>query len=259
MFKRRQPQDAADTHRGAVPQASGTRTARRRRSHGRPATHGSRVLPGWQWLVGWSDRGRGTGSGSNFGSSNGYQRNGTLMQRDEMSDPRNATWRALQRNLRAAGIDMHRCFFSNAWPCLHAGNSNMNGLFPAWLRDCNSMRSLLAFLDRTLDLFRPRLVVALGPNVAAFLAQRWPIPLAPWSARNIRGLNALPKACLPATDGGLVVTAVLHPCLAQTNYRHRIASYNTAHGEAVLLRECREQAGLPAQLEAPPPVQCACA
>ncbi len=114
----------------------------------------------------------------------------------------------------------------------------MNGMFAAWLRDSTSLPGLLDFLDLTLSLLQPRLLIALGPNTAAFLAKRWPEPLAAWSSRSIAGLNRLPKARLPQQPyGSAVACAVLHPCLAHTNYRHRSAPYNSAAGEALLLRE----------------------
>ncbi len=61
--------------------------------------------------------------GSNFGSSANFQRGGQLTHRDEMSDPRNPTWRGIRTQFRAAEINLNRCFFTNAWPCLHEGES----------------------------------------------------------------------------------------------------------------------------------------
>jgi hypothetical protein len=62
--------------------------------------------------------------GSNFGCFNKFvDPQGQLVIRDERG---NSTWRPLLKRLYGAGVKADECFFTNAWPFLHAGNSNLS-------------------------------------------------------------------------------------------------------------------------------------
>ena len=78
--------------------------------------------------------------GSNFGCRSGFiDDEGQLVALDERD---NRTWAPLLANLRAAGIQAEECFFTNAWPFLHEGDSNLGRMIGEWLRNPRLTKSM---------------------------------------------------------------------------------------------------------------------
>jgi hypothetical protein len=51
----------------------------------------------------------------------------------------------LPEDLRVSGIQPEKCFFTNAWPFLHDGGSNLSGMIGDWLRNPLLMKALRWF------------------------------------------------------------------------------------------------------------------
>jgi hypothetical protein len=175
--------------------------------------------------------------GSNFGCYNGFIDNeGQLLILDER---RNRTWTPLLANLRASGIQPEECFFTNAWPFLHHGDSNLGRMIGEWLRDPSLMRACIQFFEYTLATLHPKLIVALGAGPAAFLSHVWPERLGLWRGCAIPCLDDLPMATVRYQNRPVVCVATIHPSMANSNSRHRRPPYQHRAGEVQLLTEAR--------------------
>jgi len=97
------------------------------------------------------------------------------------TDERNgATWKGLRHILPESGIDLGKCFFTNAWPFLHKGKKNVAS--PGkWLNKKNTKltQECGAFFKKTFLLMRPSLVVTLGWGAAEFLRRVSPANFGP--------------------------------------------------------------------------------
>jgi hypothetical protein len=180
--------------------------------------------------------------GSNFDLySNFVDAEGALVIQDERSK---TTWSRLLILLRDSGIDRHQSFFTNAWPCLHEGESAVvTKLIPLWLKDDQLMLECTEFFRFTYAAMQPRLIVALGPGPAAFLGSVWPSSLGVWRANTITGLNLLPIGMVQHARQGYdtVCTAITHPSGEHyNNARHRKPPYQNREGEVRLLKDAHE-------------------
>ena len=107
-------------------------------------------------------------SALNFGCLSGFiDAQGRLLVADERG---NATWKPLLFSLHAAGIKADECFFTNAWPFLHEGESNL-GPIGDWLEDEELMTACVGFFEYTFKIMRPRLIIGLGIGPAALLSR----------------------------------------------------------------------------------------
>jgi hypothetical protein len=186
--------------------------------------------------------------GSNFGCLADFmhEESGSLVRFDETQTSN--TWKGLYRMLvPQTKISLDRCFFTNAWPFLHQGNSNQtNGLISAWLADDSLMKKCLGLFEETVSIFQPKLVVALGPGVSAFLSHVWPKELAGWRGNSIASMDDEPLLELNCSHRRLVCTAITHP--SHSNSWRRQEPYQGTHGEIRLLMEAASRAGLKGDL-----------
>ena len=177
--------------------------------------------------------------GSNFDlESNFVDDSDRLIIQDERSK---TTWSRLLLLLKEAGIDRDQAFFTNAWPCLHQGKSAVvTKLIPCWLSEAQLMRECVQFFKLTYKAMQPRLIVALGPGPAAFLADVWPSHLGAWKANTISCLDLLPIGRLQQAQEQFdaVCTAITHPSGEHyNNAKHRKPPYQDRKGEILLLRD----------------------
>ena len=174
--------------------------------------------------------------GSNFGCRSGFvDELGELLVQDERG---NRTWSPMLTTLTAARIDPRTCFFTNAFPFLHEGDSNVtNGLLRAWLKDEGLMNKCMDFMRETIGLMRPREIITLGLESAAFFSSIFPKELGIWSGLSIRSLDAKPFAKVQVNDSVLKCAALTHPC--KPNAWQRQAPYQHRVGEAKLLQDMR--------------------
>jgi hypothetical protein len=177
--------------------------------------------------------------GSNFGCSKGFVNEfNRLISTDERCNP---TWKGVLERLRRSGIDPDRCFFSNAWPFLHHGKTNIDCPFQTLLRDEESLLKCVSFLNKTLETMKPRLIIALGFGSAAFLGHVWE-ELSVWKGYSWKFVDKVPFARIRSEGYELYCVAISHPSLP--NSRHRTQPNNTCQGEIRLLSEVAESAGI---------------
>jgi hypothetical protein len=176
--------------------------------------------------------------GSNFSAAANFSYpNGKLICDDETSG---RTWGPMRRLLDGAAVDLRECFFTNAWPCMHASTSNTLGeLIEQWLANTALMRECSDFFLKTCADIKPSMIVALGQGPAAFLANTWSRELMRWSGNNIAAMDSLPIGIvqIEGVTYQTVCTAVVHPCYQHINAKHRKAPYQYPAGEIKLLRE----------------------
>jgi hypothetical protein len=181
--------------------------------------------------------------GSNFGCVADYlSADETLIRRDEVNTSH--TWKGIFRIFAPqTGIPYEQCFFTNAWPFLHAGTSNMTkGLTHVWLEDRRLMQQCLDFFDRTLAVLQPRLVIALGPGVAAFISRYWPLELQEWSGNSVASMDERPVMEVGYENRFILCTAITHP--SHSNSWRRKPPFQGTEGEIELLRQAASKAGL---------------
>jgi uracil-DNA glycosylase len=175
--------------------------------------------------------------GSNFGSVEDFvYPEGKLKREDERGNP---TWRSLLKSLNGAKIEKNECFFTNAWPFLHAGARNTETKVEAWLRNADLMAACTEFFRYTCATMQPKLIVTLGKGPAAFLSYMWPEELAPWRKCKLKSLDDLPKARVAFQEQSIICVGITHPSIP--NARQRKAPYQYSSGETQLLMEAREE------------------
>ncbi len=173
--------------------------------------------------------------GSNFGGQDKFcdANNNLVCRGDETFLNINASWRNFKK--RFAVGQLRDCFFTNAWPFLHQGASNVSVIHP-WLRDRQVMQSCITSFLLTFSKTRPTLLIALGTGPAAFLSYVWPDYLGPWRGHKWEYINQLPLAEFAVDNHPIVCITTSHPC-RPTNANFRAAPYHGALGEAKLLEE----------------------
>jgi hypothetical protein len=181
--------------------------------------------------------------GSNFGCVADFVReDGSLVRSDETKASN--TWKGLYRMLRPqTEIKLDKCFFTNAWPFLHEGKSNLTkGLIPVWLADHRLMRKCVWFFKETLSTIRPNFIVALGTGSPAFLSQIWPKELGPWVGNSVASMDEKPLEKINFDGTNLICTVITHP--SHSNSWRRRPPYRGTEGEIKLLSEAAFRAGL---------------
>lgn len=182
--------------------------------------------------------------GSNFGCVADFvNRDGSLVRPDETQTSN--TWKGLYRMLPPqTKVKLDKCFFTNAWPFLHEGESNeTNGLTLDWIADNSLMKKCVWFFKETLSIVQPRLIVALGPGSAAFLSHPWPKELRVWAGHSVASMDEEPIAEAKLGGRCVICTAITHP--SHSNSWRRRPPYQGTEGEVRLLSEaaCRAHIG----------------
>ena len=173
--------------------------------------------------------------GSNFGGLDKFcDANNVLICRgDETFLKTNVTWRNLKK--RFTSPQLRDCFFTNAWPFLHQGSSNVSVIHP-WLKDKEVMQSCIDHFALTFSAMHPSLLVALGTGPAAFLSHVWPEHLSAWRGHTWQAINDLPIAEFTVDSRSVVCITTSHPC-RPTNAQFRREPYHGEAGETKLLAE----------------------
>lgn len=180
--------------------------------------------------------------GSNFGCKGDFiKSDGTLVRGDETRN--SPTWTGLRRMFAPqTHLDFSRCFFTNAWPFLHEGESNDTGpLIPSWLSDDSLMKECSFLFGETLSMIQPRLIVALG-GAAAFMGHFWPEELGVWRDNKVSSIDKKPIGKVEFDGASIICTAITHP--SHSNSWRRQLPYQDTRGEIRLLAEAASQAGL---------------
>ncbi len=182
--------------------------------------------------------------GHNFDSETGFHR--SFHHAGE--NLKSATWRNLLTFLKQVGIPPERCFFTNAYVGLRAGDRAM-GAFPG-ARDPDFVCWCRNFLLEQLRLIQPRLILTLGVHVPGFLASLSPELKSAWSGvTRLRVLDERGVALVyPSTFSGVLrpaaVVALTHPAYRRLNVKSR--RYGNLQGDAAeqaLVRDALTRVG----------------
>lgn len=175
--------------------------------------------------------------GHDFHSESGYR--ASLARGAESSTQ--PTWRNLLDLLSEAGLLPSRCFFTNAFMGLRAGEAT-TGRFPG-ASDPEFVAHCRRFLARQLHVQQPSLVVTLGVHAPRMLAALSP-DLAPWETgiglKHLDSVGPVREGVTFTAVPGLRVVAVAltHPSLRHASVRHRRYRNETgARAELVMLRD----------------------
>ena len=159
------------------------------------------------------------------------------------------TWRNLLSLLNRVGIAPERCFFTNVYMGLRAGNQ-ATGTFPGEA-DGAFVQHCVRFLAEQLRTQRPVLILTLGINVPPLLGRLAP-SLSQWTEG--KGLKHLDRVgpvkhdvAFPAAPGfRSTVVALTHPSLRSASVRHRRYADKTGDdAEIAMLEEAWRRVGLP--------------
>jgi hypothetical protein len=159
------------------------------------------------------------------------------------------TWTHLRELLEEVGIDLSRCFFTNAYMGLRNGGRNV-GEFPG-ARDAAFVEVCRQFFREQLRAVAPRCVLTLGRFVPGFMAPLSP-QLACWDGvRSLRTLDAAGTSLITAAEfpdvlGSPVVMGVLvHPSFRpRTVASRRYAGTEGDAAEIALVRAALSAAQL---------------
>ncbi len=194
--------------------------------------------------------------GSNFGCVAVFvHKNGCLVRMDETVHSK--TWMGrkpgfgLNSMLARTPIRLEECFFTNAWPFLHEGNSNKaTELIKQWLSDDSLMKDCKEFFIASVSAVKPKLIVALGPGAAAFISKVWPDKLAEWGGCTIDSMDRKHWNSILFENEAIVCTAITHPSAHDLNAMRRAEPYtsssNSIDGEVCLLIRVAKEAGISA-------------
>lgn len=133
------------------------------------------------------------------------------------------TWGNLRKLLDAAGLPLHRCFFTNLYMGLRVGSAT--GVFPgagdeAFVRHCKS------FLLHQIAVQRPTLLLTLGIHVPVAIGGLSP-ELKPWAeGRGLKHLDTVGPVRTGVSFLGVegfatTTVALIHPSLRHASLRHR--------------------------------------
>jgi uracil-DNA glycosylase len=183
--------------------------------------------------------------GNNFQCSANYP---ALLAMGEEDRQKDATWRNLLSFLAIVGIDPAGCFFTNAYMGLVAGDDPTRtapGMSdPGFLQRCRT------FFLHQMAILQPRLILALGTKVPAFLA--------PLTQQTLHWRGAKTWADIDHACGGFVqdarfqgiprsipIACLLHPSFRGPNLRRRrFRDLTGASAEEALVREALQIAGI---------------
>ncbi|GEM_PF-555208 len=182
--------------------------------------------------------------GNNFQCTSNFALLEKVGEEDPWQDP---TWRNLLELFEEVAINKSDCFYTNAFMGLVKGDDptiTVPGMSePGFLSRCQD------FMKAQIALLQPRLILALGKKVPAFLAPLANLPSHWKTAKSWREIDGesgpiSSEVFFPGVAQNTTVVCLLHPCLRKSNLRFR--SYGTLTGSAAelaLLREAVDRSG----------------
>lgn len=183
--------------------------------------------------------------GHNFDSEAGFERS-SIRSGENMKGP---TWRNLLTFLQSVDIAPERCFFTNVYVGLVAGNGAV-GAFPG-ASDHDFVQWCQRFLLLQFQLMQPRLVLSLGVYAPRFLARLSPELNRSWSrmrqfkTADEQGCGLVYPVTIEGVKEPVAAAALIHPSLRQRNARYR--RYGKLEGdlaEQALVRDGMAKVGL---------------
>jgi len=181
--------------------------------------------------------------GHNFDCEKGYNR--SFEARTERST--SPTWGPLSKVILNAGIKLERCFFTNAYMGLKAGDK-AQGKFPGSL-DSAFVKRCSAFLLHQIREQRPNLVLVLGleaVQIVASISQDLDMWRQVTSLEDIyrldrQGRSPVVSAFFEGMDHNVKVALLVHPCNRHVNAKGRsFGSIKGPSAEVAILKELRD-------------------
>jgi hypothetical protein len=141
------------------------------------------------------------------------------------------TWANLYRLLDGAGVDRRKCFFTNAYVGLKAGDDPTgpflgarNPEFTAWCR---------RFLEEQIAVMRPVVIATLGAPAARFMATIAPTNLASWESPKLPAMQVYEASI---AGHGAAAVPLVHPSGYHSSLpSRRYAGLERLPAEAALL------------------------
>lgn len=151
-----------------------------------------------------------------------------------------ATWRNFRPFAAEGGLDLHRCFFTNALMGLRVSGSSL-GANPAYKKhNSEFMNRSHAFLEMQVAAIRPRLILVLGKHAAQIFAA-CSAELAVWANSTFDEIDKRSHGLVINARIGTVTTACValtHPSFRHANVGRRRYRNMVGHAaELALLRE----------------------
>jgi len=150
-----------------------------------------------------------------------------------------ATWRNFRPFAAESGLDLHRCFFTNALMGLRASGSSL-GANPAYKkRNQDFVARSHAFLQMQVAVIRPKLILVLGlPAARVFSACS--AELAVWANATFSNIDERRHAYVSGRVGTVTTACVVltHPSFRHANVGRR--RYKNLEGHAAELALVRE-------------------
>lgn len=162
----------------------------------------------------------------NFDCEAGYARS-LMSSPSDLARDTSVTRRTLDRLLTEVGIQLEKCFYTNAYVGLKAGTKAM-GVFPG-SRDPDFVRRCQDFLLAQVQLLQPQLLLSLGGEVLRFLASWESVPdlYHVWAGARTtceldeRGVALVPHVQFPGLPHPTAMVALTHPAIWAPNARRR--------------------------------------
>ena len=183
--------------------------------------------------------------GHNFDSEAGYRETEAVAGQHELES---ATWWNLHPLLQSVDIQLEDCFFTNAFMGLKEGEDN-TGEFPG-VNDSGFVRRCQSFLDKQIEVQKPRLILALGSWVPWFI-EPLSSRLKAWQGyETFKDLDASGPLISDVRFKGtaeqpVTVVALLHPSMRNSNIRHRrYCGLKGNDAELAMLQEALKLSGL---------------
>lgn len=154
-----------------------------------------------------------------------------------------ATWRELLKILKATGISVNQCFFTNLYMGLRKGPPE-TGRFPG-AKDKDFEERCLTFFNTQLEMARPKLIIVLGLEPFRVLAKKpFNLPVdsalrAPsnervtWKNINLTECNKIYRG-VKLVHGSTTIVLLTHPSYYKRNVKNR--NYKGLSGEAAETR-----------------------
>ena len=172
------------------------------------------------------------------------------LENDPYADLKTATWQHLRPLLQDAGIPLEDCFFTNAYMGLRPESGPWTGLSPGAC-DKKFVQRCQSFLDKQIEVQKPRLILVLGRHARKFIA---PLSddLTAWKGYKTfeklddDGVSFIEKVRFKGTpEQPVTVVVLVHPSFRPANvWRRHYCGLKGHHAEIAMLKKALNLSGL---------------
>ncbi len=176
--------------------------------------------------------------GQDFSTLSEYEK----MARNETSDLKSPTWRELIVLFKAAGVDLHRCFFSNVFIGLRMSESSV-GRFPG-AKDKAFVKRNLEFLSYQIESIKPQVIITLGRPASEMLSKLSEDLLLDWENGKALSIphNGI-KYDVHIKSSKITCVALEHTSMRNSNvkrrrYKNNEGDFQGNEAEIQMLKDC---------------------